>query len=60
MEVRHIRQRVCLFACEGGGESMSVKWHTTFNKLPKVTAAVESMNGKKVKVGALQGGHAWL
>lgn len=39
---------------------MSVKWHTTFNKLPEVTAAVESMNGKKVKVGALQGGHAWL
>ena len=44
----------------GGGARMSVKWHTTFNKLPEVTAAVESMNGKKVKVGALQGGHAWL
>ena len=39
---------------------MGVKWHTKFNKLPEMTATIESIKGKKVKVGALQGKHAWL
>ena len=39
---------------------MGVKYKTVFDKLPEVTASVETMNGKKVKVGALKGDHAWL
>lgn len=39
---------------------MGVKWTTKINKLPEVSAAVESMKGKRVKVGALTGEHAWL
>lgn len=39
---------------------MGLKWKTTINKLPEVSATVKGLNGKKVKVGALKGDHAWL
>lgn len=39
---------------------MSVKWKTKINKLPKVSASIEALNGRSVEVGALQGDHAWL
>lgn len=37
-----------------------VKWKTKVNKLPKVSKSVESIEGKKVKVGVFNGEHAWL
>lgn len=39
---------------------MGVKYKTTINKLPEVTATLKSLQGKKVKVGAMKGEHAWL
>ena len=39
---------------------MSVRWRTKINKLPEIATTTQGMNGKKVKVGALQGEHAWL
>ena len=39
---------------------MGVKYKTTINKLPKVMASIETLNGRKVHVGALEGEHAWL
>lgn len=34
---------------------MSVKYKTTINKLPKVSATIKTLNGRKVHVGSLQG-----
>lgn len=39
---------------------MSVKWKTTFDNLPYVSATTEAISNRKVKVGALNGEHAWL
>ena len=39
---------------------MAVKWKTTTNKLPEIAKTTRALNGKKVKVGALQGEQAWL
>ena len=39
---------------------MGVKWKTTFDKLPQVTATTKALNGKKIQVGAFNGEHAWL
>lgn len=39
---------------------MGVKYKTTINKLPKIKATLETISGKKVHVGALQGEHSWL
>ena len=39
---------------------MAVKWKTKVNKLPEVAKTLETLNGKRVKVGSLQGEHAWL
>ena len=39
---------------------MGVKWKTKVNKLPQVAKTAETIGGRKVKVGALEGDHAWL
>ncbi len=39
---------------------MAVKWKTTFDKLPSVSATTEAVGNTKVKVGALNGENAWL
>ena len=39
---------------------MGIKWHTKFDKLPKMTATTKAISNRKVKVGALTGKHAWL
>lgn len=39
---------------------MGVKYKTTKNKLPKVSATIERFDGKKVHVGSLQGERTWL
>lgn len=39
---------------------MAIKWKTVTNKLPEISKTVESIGGKKVKVGALSGENAWL
>lgn len=39
---------------------MGVKWKTTMNKLPELAKTMQSIGDKSVKVGALQGDHAWL
>lgn len=39
---------------------MGVRYKTTINNLPKVSATIKSLNGRKIEVGALQGEHAWL
>lgn len=39
---------------------MGVKFKTTVNKLPEISETVEMLGGKRVKVGALRGDHAWL
>lgn len=39
---------------------MRVKWKTTVNKIPKMTKTLETLNKKKIEVGAIQGEHAWL
>lgn len=38
---------------------MSVRWKQKKNKFPEMTKALETMGGKSVKVGALQGEHSW-
>lgn len=43
-----------------GGGVLGVKYKTKTNKLPEVTKTVQMLNGKKVKIGALKGDHAWL
>lgn len=40
--------------------SMGVRWKTTINKLPEITQTLQAISGRKVKVGALSGEHAWL
>lgn len=39
---------------------MGVKWKTKFDRLPEIAKTAESISGKKVKVGAFKGDHAWL
>lgn len=39
---------------------MGVKYKTTINKLPKITATLNTLNGRKVHVGCLEGEHAWF
>lgn len=39
---------------------MAVRWRTTINKIPEITARTEAINGKKIKVGVFNGEHAWL
>lgn len=41
---------------------MGVRVHcrTTVNKLPEITATLQGLNGKNVKVGVFNGEHAWL
>lgn len=40
---------------------MAVRWRTTRNNFPRMSAAVENLDGKKVQVGVLGGGEtAWL
>lgn len=39
---------------------MGVKWKTKIDKLPQIEKSLKSLNSKKVKIGALQGSHAWL
>ena len=38
---------------------MGVKWKTKINKIPEVIATVETLNGRKVQVGAASS-DAWL
>ena len=39
---------------------MGVKIKTTLNNFPDMKAKVESLNGRKVKVGVLTGEHRYL
>lgn len=39
---------------------MGIKWTTKTNKIPKMIKSAESISGKKVKVGVLDGDNAWL
>lgn len=39
---------------------MGVKWTTKKNDFPKVIATAESLKGRKVHIGALNGENAWL
>lgn len=39
---------------------MGVNWKTTKNEFPSMIKTLESINGRKVKVGCLEGEHAWL
>lgn len=39
---------------------MGVKWTTKTNKIPQITETLKSMEGKKIKIGAFEGDHAWL
>ena len=39
---------------------MGVKYKTKINKLPEVTATMQMLNGKSLKIGALKGDNAWL
>ncbi len=39
---------------------MGVKWKTQTDKLPEITKTLEGLNGRRVKVGAIKGDHAWL
>lgn len=39
---------------------MGVKYKSKVNKLPEVAESLETMNGRKVIVGALRGENAWL
>ena len=39
---------------------MGVKWETKTNKIPEMKRAIETINGKKINVGVLNGEHAWL
>ena len=44
----------------GGDLSVKIKYKTKTDKLPNVTQTMEMLNGRKVKIGALRGTHAWL
>lgn len=39
---------------------MAVKWKTKTNKLPDMKKRAESLNGRAVEVGCIDGDHAWL
>lgn len=39
---------------------MGVKYKTKINKLPEISNTIKKLDGRSVKVGALQGEHAWL
>lgn len=39
---------------------MGVKYKTIKNRLPEIETALQGLQGRTVKVGSLQGGHAWL
>lgn len=39
---------------------MCAKWKTTKNDFPRMKKSLESLNGKKINVGVLEGEHAWL
>lgn len=39
---------------------MGVTYKTVKNQFPSMIAHIEALDGRKVKVGALSGGHAWL
>ncbi len=39
---------------------MKTSYKTKIDKMPKMIASLEAMQGKKVEVGALQGEHKWL
>ena len=39
---------------------MGVKYKTVVDKLPEVAETLHTLSKRSVKVGALQGGHAWL
>lgn len=39
---------------------MGIKCKTTINKLPEISASLETLNGRKIKVGVLKGEHQWL
>lgn len=39
---------------------MGVKWTTKKDLLPQIESNIKSLRRHKVKVGAFQGGHAWL
>ena len=39
---------------------MGVKWTTKTNKLPDIAKTLTALNGKSVKVGALEGENSWL
>lgn len=38
---------------------MGVRWRTTINRFPEMVSNIEGLNGKKVKVGVLNGEHSW-
>lgn len=46
--------------CWGVIITMSAKYTTKFDKLTEMKTQLEGMKSRKVKVGALQGEHAWL
>ena len=39
---------------------MSVKATTKINKIPEIEQSLKSISRKKIKIGAMQGSHAWL
>ena len=39
---------------------MSVKFKTVKNKFPEMQLRLQALNGKKIEVGCIQGGHTWL
>lgn len=39
---------------------MGVKWTTKVDKFPAIQAELSALSGKSVKVGCLEGSHAWL
>lgn len=39
---------------------MGIKWKTEKDDFPDVIKTMQTLNGKKVKVGAYNGDHAWL
>lgn len=39
---------------------MAVKFKTVKNKFPEMQKRLQALNGKKIEVGCIQGGHTWL
>lgn len=39
---------------------MKIKWKTTKNEFPRITATINTLNNKKIQVGVFDGEHAWL